>query len=262
MKIVILILTLFLSSCCDRQEVYTQETITSDFKIGKVGSPGNQTPIYKDTVGNVFGYYEYLPKNFNRRDNHALIFYWNGANAISGDGNSQLNNLLTQGLSKNINDGQHYPAIIISAMLSNWKKDDVHPFVSYILKKYKGHYNPQQVYMTGFSAGGGITIRYAADHPKRIAAIVPIAAAVIKPTSNQPSKAMAAIPSWLFHNKGDTKVESWRSISWHKALLNTGGNHKLTLYDSNSHYAWQEVYSNDDMWSWLFSHKKKLASRE
>lgn len=254
MKFILLLLVSSLVACDCSREHLTQVPSSSDYVAGIVGEPGQQTPVYRDSLGNSLGYYEYLPVDYKHHTSQLpLIFYWNGSNAITGNGQGELSNLLTQGLPQYINQGKTYPAIIISAMMPDWKKNDIHPFVDYILRKYQGEYNPQKIYMTGFSAGGGLTIRYAARYPEILAAIVPIAPAVLKPKLGQPSDAMADLPSWMFHNKGDKKVEAWRSEIWHNALLKKGGDHRLTLNDSDSHYAWQSTYDNPDMWHWLFS---------
>lgn len=254
MKFIIILLACVLTACDSFKEELTQVPFSSKFVSGKEGEAGHQTPVYRDTLGNSLGYYEYLPVEFDASSGkNPLIFYWNGGNAIAGNGRDELTNLLTQGLPQYIEQGKHYPAIIISAMLPDWKKNDVHPFVEFILKKYKGLYDHQKIYMTGFSAGGGVTIHYAARFPEKLAAIVPIAPAAREPKFGQPSNKMANVSSWMFHNKGDEIVEAWRSVLWNKKLLETGGDHRITLYDSNSHYAWQVTYDDPKMWAWLFS---------
>jgi predicted peptidase len=254
MRYIVLLLVCLLAACDSSKEELTQVPFSSKFVSGKEGEAGLQTPVYRDTLGNALGYYEYLPIEFYAHSGKSpLIFYWNGGNAIAGNGRNELTNLLTQGLPQYIDQGKHYPAIIISAMLPNWKKNDVHPFVEFIFKKYKGLYDHQKIYMTGFSAGGGVTIRYAARFPEKLAAIVPVAPAVHEPSSDEPSDAMAHVASWIFHNKGDKVVESWRSVLWHEALRKMGGDHRITLTDSNSHYAWQSTYDDPEMWTWLFS---------
>lgn len=226
--------------------------------LGVAGSAGNQTAVFKGDQGNPFGYYEYLPKDFDSSKNlKPLIFYWNGANTITGHGDSQeIIRLLDQGLPMNINNGKNYNAIIISAQLQGWKKVDVYPFVKYILKRYEAVIDSDKIYMTGFSAGGGITARFANDYPDVLAAIVLVAPALHMPKRGRPSKKMAAIPSWIFHNEGDSVVDPVTSIAWHKTLKKIGGDHRLTVYPVNSHYAWQEVYEDKKMWEWLYSKKK------
>ena len=250
MKRIILIIGLTCIAACS--------DISSDIVLHSKGIAGEHTPVPIDTEGNIYGYYEYLPQNFKKDDTKKipLIFFWNGQNAITGDGNNELDNLLIQGLPNLIEEGNHFPAIIISGMLPKWNKSAIHPFVEYILQRYAQHIDTKRIYMTGFSAGGGVTLRYISKHPEAFAAMVPIAPAAQPPESNQPSSAMSRVSSWFFHNSGDMTVEIWRSNIWHKALKEKGGDHKITRPDLDSHYAWQQTYSNPEMWDWLLSKSK------
>lgn len=238
------------------------QEITSNIQFGPAGTPGQQSPVPKNSAGNNLGYMEYLPTNFDLNKVYPIVLYWNGINAINGNGRDELPRLLTQGLPKLINENHHFEAIIVSPMIDmpNWDSELIHNFVNYLLTRYKKNIDLNRVYMTGFSAGGGITMQYAADYPELLAAIVPIAPATPPPNDEQPSKAMASIPSWIFHNSGDLIVEIWRSNLWHKALKDIGGNHKITRPDLDTHYAWEETYTSEKMWTWLLSQKKTPAS--
>ncbi len=250
----------FLSACQCVDKHVALAPPSSNFQAGPVGKAGEQSPVFRDTQGNILGYYEYLPTDFELgKDSLGILFYWNGSNAISGNGRDELTNLLTQGLPQFIHQGRHFPAIIISASVPNWRGNDVRPFVNYILKKYSGSYDTGKVYMSGFSAGGGITVRYAARYPETLTAIVPIAPAAAKPKFYQPSRKMADIPSWFFHNQGDTKVRVWRSELWHEGLKAIGGDHRLTINPGESHYAWQSTFNNPGMWRWLLAQDKSVT---
>jgi len=263
LNLVIIILSLSISSCFQKEQSAKQEQVSSSFISGPKGQSGEHTAIYQDSEGNVYGYYEYLPEQFVESNTDiALLFYWNGSNAITGNGQEDLVKLLTQGLPQLINQDRHFNTIIISAMMNDWKTADIAPFVDYIMKRYKGHFDPNRIYMSGFSAGGGLTIRYAADHAKSLAAIAPIAPAIKAPSFRQPSDNMALVPSWFFHNSADDVVEVWRSRVWHQALIEKGGEHKITIYQKNGHYAWQETYNNPEFWQWLLSKNKAERERE
>ena len=231
---------------------------TSEIKYGTAGNAGEHTPVVRDSSGNILGYMEYLPKEFDADKQYPIVIYWNGINAINGNGIEDLPRLFTQGLPKLINEKHHFKTIILSPMIKmpDWDTKLIHEFVSYALARYDKNIDLNRVYMSGFSAGGGITIQYAADYPNHLAAIVPVSPATAPPNEDQPSKAMASIPSWIFHNSGDLIVEIWRSNLWHKALKDSGGNHKITRPDLDTHYAWKETYTSSNMWEWLLSQSK------
>jgi predicted peptidase len=253
----IIICTAILLCSCKSQ-------VSSKIITGPVGEQAQHTAVERDTQGNLYGYYEYLPINFNpmRKQSYSIIFYWNGKNALTGNGKSDLLKLLNQGLPQYINEGRHYPAIIISAMLPDWEDSDTAPFVDYILKRYSAHIDKSRVYMTGFSAGGGVTVRYIAEHPDHIAAYIAIAPAVPPPTADQPSPSMSQVPSWFIHNSGDMTVQIWRSNHWNKALRDIGGEHRITRPDQETHYAWKKAYSSEETWQWLFSKQKNASYDE
>jgi len=262
LSLIIVTLSLSLSSCFPKEQSAEQEQVSSLFVPGPKGQSGEQTAIYQDSEGNVYGYYEYLPEQFIEFNaDIALLFYWNGSNAITGNGQQDLVKLLSQGLPQLINQDRHFNTIIISAMMRDWKTADIAPFVDYIINRYKGHFDPNRIYMSGFSAGGGITIRYAADHAENLAAIAPIAPAIKAPSFRQPSDIMALVPSWFFHNSADDVVEVWRSRVWHQALIEKGGEHKITIYQKNGHYAWLDTYNNPEFWYWLLA-KTKAGKEE
>jgi predicted peptidase len=226
---------------------------------GVSGNAGLHTPVGVKVVNNSLGFYEYLPKHFDKSiKNLPIVIYWNGQNAGAGNGNKDLGRLLTQGLPHNIDNGTHYPAIIISPMtgFKEWKVINVDPFIEFIIKRYKPYIDEDRLYMTGFSGGGGLTVRYATEHPERLAAIVPVSPAVKFPSKGQPSIEMSMLPSWFFHNEGDPTVSSSRSIAWHEKLLKKSPEHRLTVYKSESHYAWQAAYADQEMWKWLLSKRR------
>jgi len=249
MKFSSIFISLLFISGCDYQ-------VNSRFVEGAAGKAGQQTSIRRDTQGNMLGYYEYLPLDFDSssKNKYSIIFYWNGANAISGDGKKKLSRLLSQGLPKYIKEGKHYPAIIISGQMkrNDWKKIDIHPFVKYILKRYSKKIDLNKIYMTGFSAGGGLTIRYAIENPEILAAIVPVSPASKIKNFKDPSRLLNT-NTWFFHNKGDEKINYNLSVEWHDYLKDKGADHKLTIYDVDGHYAWYQAYSNNKLWTWLLT---------
>lgn len=245
----------FFITGCDKYPV------TSKIQYGVAGKAGQHTAVSRDSEGNPFGYYEYLPKSFvdDKKNQYPVIFYWNGKNAISGNGREELPGLLKQGLPKNIDDGKHYNVIVISAQLyrRDWKTLDVDPFVTYILERYKNIIDSDRVYMSGFSAGGGVTIKYALAHAEKLAAIVPIAPAIRQPDEQDINSVLNNIGVWFFHNRDDDVINVNRSILWHKILSKNYDNNKLTVYEVEGHYAWQQAYASAELWDWLLAKKRR-----
>jgi len=243
------VVLLALLSSCD---------ITSREVKGVAGKAGQQTAVGRDISGNIFGYYEYLPQDFRRGNRYPLVIFWNGYNTMRGDGRSQLHKLLGQGLPYTITHGKQYPFILLSPQIHSNLLHDIDPFVRYLLRRYRDEIDPRRVYMTGFSAGGGVTVRYALQHAHRLAAIVPIAPFFPRPPQYKPGAAMKRLPSWFFHNYQDTAVNPDISRKWTKALGGISNQHRLTIFESPGHQSWQQTYADDSMWQWLLAQQIPL----
>src|SRR5690606_10978160 len=89
------------------------------------GAPGTQTPVYRNTnAGIPYGYYEYLPQNFdvnpNTTQRYQLVIFFSGVGEL-GNGTTDLARLLNpDAVPRIIREGRHFSAIVISAQHSGW----------------------------------------------------------------------------------------------------------------------------------------------
>ena len=166
-----------------------------------LGSPGTQTAVYKNTANGIpFGYYEYLPINYdinlNTNQKYPVVIFFGGVGEL-GNGTTQLHKMLNPDAPPRlINDGRHFPAIVISAQHSGWF-DEVQSkqLYDYIVSRYP--VDLDRVYVTGLSAGGAATWKFARAFPELPAAIVPIAGATQYKT---PVTSLQSLRIWAFHN--------------------------------------------------------------
>jgi predicted peptidase len=84
---------------------------------------------------------------------------------------------------------------------SSWTAASIDAMVEYIKTTHR--VDEDRIYITGLSLGGGGTWTYAAAHPTKVAAIVPIAGTEKALSSIQ---AASQVPTWAFHNFNDTNV--------------------------------------------------------
>jgi predicted peptidase len=129
----------------------------------------------------------YLPSSYagNPTKKYPLILFLHGAGQV-GSGLSGLNNLITDGLPKNIanglqpsavnpKDGQTYEFIVVSPQDANWSPNynTIKYILPNILSKY--HVDTTRIYITGLSAGGdgAWTVMGSGDDPfvRRFAAV-------------------------------------------------------------------------------------------
>jgi predicted peptidase len=187
---------------------------TAQIQNPPFSTAGNQVAVQKGTSNLNFGYYEYLPPNFNTTSGilYPVVLFFHGAGQI-GNGTTQLSNIITVGLPKLLNDNiLDLEAIIISPqtseMFGNFYEGQINEIYNYISTKYPIDLN--RFYVTGLSIGGGNTWVALDKIANKIAAAVPICGAG---NVTNPSPSLRTMPIWAFHNFTDTTVPSFRTIN-------------------------------------------------
>lgn len=211
--------------------------------------PGEQIPIYLSKNASPFGYWEYLPKNFNAKKDFPLVIFLHGLGE-KGDGNKNLGKVLKHGPPKKIKNGYHFPAIVLSPQSSTWwKSNEIDKFLNYAMSKYP--VDKSRIYITGLSMGGGGTWMYARDYHNKLAAILPVCGAA---KASKPEN-LVKLPIWAFHNKNDKVVSVNNTYGWINGIKKAGGNPLMTIYPENGHDAWSKTYDDEKVWDWLFKQK-------
>jgi poly(3-hydroxybutyrate) depolymerase len=149
-----------------------------------------------------------------------------------------------------------FPMFAASPQLTDrngkWAPERVIEVVDYMLAKYP-QIDPDRVYLTGFSYGGGGAWRTAVAYPDRFAAVVPIAG---YGAPNQACK-LKDRPVWAFHGDKDTNVPLAQSQNMVDAIERCGGTQvKLTVYEGVAHQpAWQQAYRDPALIEWLLAQR-------
>jgi predicted peptidase len=134
--------------------------------------------------------------------------------------------------------------------------------------------DPNRIYVTGLSMGGGGTWNFLNQFPERVAASAPICG--VGPTSSFVLGNVLNEPIWAFHGRFDSTVLATVTRNIINSFLvaeglplptypplNTFGPHvqydfpPLDLHYTDmrgSHGIWPEVYNNAAMYDWLFAH--------
>ncbi len=107
-------------------------------------------------------------------------------------------------------------------------------------------------YLMGASMGGYATWQLAMSMPECFSAIVPICGGGMYWNASR----LVNVPVWAFHGEKDTTVLVDESKKMVKAVNNTGGKAKLTIYPENGHDAWSDTYNNLSVYEWLLSNAK------
>ncbi|WP_135554709.1 fibronectin type III domain-containing protein [Paenibacillus cymbidii] len=205
-------------------------------------------------------YWAYAPEDYYKNqdaDFPLLVFLHGGGQKGPG-----INKVLEAGPPQQIAAGQELPFIVISPQLpgnfSGWNTAGfIDTFVEHARALYRE--DPKRIYVTGLSLGGGGTFYYAAEHPEKVAAIVPIAAVTTLTSTNACN--VRAIPIWAFHNSNDPAVPratgTERMLNWINACTPPPSPTPLyTIYQSNVHGGWEETYNNPNVYAWLLGKSK------
>lgn len=226
------------------------------------GQSQTLTPRYFSICPNSKGFYEYLPAGYNPSSSkkYPLIVFFHGS-WESGNGTSaQMPRVLTIGLPHLLANGtfpksftvnhQQYSFIVLTPQfvgLANFI--DIDSILNYVQK----HYNVDlgRIYLTGLSLGGNPVWDYPAtsvSKGKRIAAIVPVAAAYEIYQQGPENIAAAHVPVFATHNRYDNQIPyTWTTtnVNTIDSLTNPLANPKAldTIFPASGHDAWTTTYN-------------------
>lgn len=203
-----------------------------------------------------YNYVLYLPEGYDPDDTEKtwpVIYFFHGIGEIGED----LNQLLSYGVLRYLNNGGKLDAIVIAPQCptgSHWADDDrevekLVQFVPEMTQKYR--IDTDRMYLTGLSMGGRCTWKLALAMPDTFAAI----AVVCGRTNTYEFETIQNMPIWMFHGAQDATV-SFNNITKNiLPVLNETGHryYKLTVYPTKGHDIWNTVYDRADVYDWLLS---------
>lgn len=213
---------------------------------------------YSSMVGRVrVNYLLYAPAAYgkDRARRWPLIVFLHGG----GERGDDPELLTRQPLPKTLAVSTSFPAVVVSPQLPlrfiYWS-DLIDP-VDVLVQRLERRYliDSRRVYLTGLSTGGFGTWEYGLRHPRRFAALVPIAGGYRQGGVPRTICALRDVPIWAFHGASDTVVPPYDSEILVKALRACGSKVvRLTLYAGVDHYgSWPRAYADPALWRWLFS---------
>ncbi len=238
---------------------------------------GQQVP--KMTPGGR-GYLEYLPSGYaSSAELYPCIVFLHGAGE-RGDGTpAQLTRVTANGTPKFIKNGatmcftvngKTECFIVLSPQQTTNKWSwigDIIPFMKFALANYR--IDPDRLYLTGLSMGGGWPGTYDVNNdPNIIAAFAPVSTT----GDFQLSKVTAArkIPVWAFHGdqdkaftlqQGKSPINGMNSVGANPAPMFTivpGGSHGGSTWDKT--FSPTHTYYNPNMYEWFLTQKRGVAT--
>ena len=111
-----------------------------------------------------------------------------------------------------------------------------------------------RVVITGYSMGGEGSIRYAALHPERIAAVAPAAgSAVIVP---EDAPVLAGMGVWMFQGETDNISTTELARRMIAAIRANGGNPRYTEYAGVGHGMLGRVFEDPEVMTWMLDQRR------
>lgn len=113
--------------------------------------------------------------------------------------------------------------------------------------------DPDRIYLVGVSMGGIGAWAFAAQHPDRFAAIVPICSS----GRTDSVKPLTRLPIWCFHGTDDPLISVENPRRLIAALREAGGKPRYTEYPGVGHDSYRTAFQEPDLLPWLFQQSKR-----
>lgn len=199
-----------------------------------------------------YQYQIYFPKDYKAEGQQKwpLILFLHGA----GERGNDLELVKLQGLPNYLRKREDFPFVVAYPQCpprSYWDVSLLNEWLEEVLTQVRADHS--RVYLTGISMGGYGTWHWAAAHPEKFAAIIPICG------GGEPAQAkrLAKLPVWAFHGAKDNIVPLRETLRMTEALEKAGGKVKLTIYPDLYHDSWTKTYHNEEIYDWLREHKQE-----
>ncbi len=196
------------------------------------------------------------PKEYKQGERYPVLFFFHGA----GTRGSDMNKLLNNSFFTHIEVHDSFPFVVVAPLCTENTWFDLFERLKKLVKEIAAadFADSSRIYAIGASMGGYATWQLGMSLPEVFAAIVPICGGGMY--WNAPR--LKSVPVWAFHGEKDHVVLVEETKKMVAAVEKAGGNVKMTLYPENKHDAWTDTYRNDEVFTWMLSHKKGGACVE
>lgn len=205
----------------------------------------------------------YLPKEYTanaEKRRWPLVLFLHGRWHRGSD----LALVRTSGIPKLIDDGAHFPFIVVAPQCNPeniWNTEALLRLVEHVQGKF--NVDQDRIYVSGFEIGGYATWELAATNPDRFAAIVPFSG---YPQFKPPlSQWLSRMHCWAFIDQNDRNSSYSELYSYEfPAHWKNGGDARLTKLapqDQSLSEKWTEVYERANVFEWMLQKKRRALLR-
>jgi len=198
-------------------------------------------------------YLLYLPDAYEQEpeSEFPLLLFLHGG----GESGNKLEKVKTHGPPSMIEEGHTFPFLVLTPQNPHpkkfWNETALIALLNTIEKEYR--VDKSRVWIAGLSRGGYGAWRLAIQYPDRFAALV----AICGETPDHYAGWLGQMPIWVFHGEKDRTISIRESDEMVAALKKNGNPVRYTKYPDTGHNAWDQAFSNPELYTWLLKQKKK-----
>lgn len=209
--------------------------------------------VYKGPEGEG-KYVVFVPRAYKGDKEFPLILFLHGSGSTGNDGQKQIGN----GLAPAVRKAEDFPFLVVfpQSQEKTWKADSTDGKRALaILAEVQKAYNvdSKRIFLTGLSMGGAGTWSFAAAHPEKWAAIVPLCG---RGDVTQVSK-VKDLPTWIFIGDKDSPALVDNNREMIKALKAAGSTARYQEYAGVGHNCWDQAYATRELFDWLLQQRRK-----
>jgi predicted peptidase len=198
-------------------------------------------------------YLLYLPEAYEAEQGTAfpLLLFLHGG----GESGDHIEMVKTHGPPSMIEEGRKFPFLVLSPQNPHprkfWNETALIALLDNIEQEYR--VDPSRVWVAGMSRGGYGAWRLAIQYPERFAALV----AICGETPDHYAGWLGDMPIWVFHGEEDRTISIKESDEMVAALRKHGNPVRYTKYPDTGHNAWDQAFSDPELYTWLMAQKKQ-----
>ncbi len=186
------------------------------------------------------------------KESYPLVVFLHGG----GESGDDIELVKRHGFPKLISEGRDFPFYVFAPqnpyLQGLWDDRMVNHMVDKLVDSL--NVDVKRIYLVGLSRGGNGIWRLAINNPDKYAAMISICAASIP---IQYLKRTPLLPVWFFHGEKDTAVPVAQTIQAYERMKQLNSNVRITLYPEAGHNSWTQTFNNDEIYTWLLSHRLK-----
>jgi len=204
---------------------------------------------YTDATGTT-PYRLYVPPTYDPAQQYPLVLFLHGAGELGTDNLKQINSNINN-LFNHVKMPQ-YESLLVAPQASGWwngtEVTRAHAIVQLLQTQY--NINPDQVFCTGLSMGGGGTWNMGMLFAESFDAFVPICGTGGVSNATQ----ICSRPIWAFHAADDPVVSVTTTRTSVQNIRNEGYDPLYTEYPTGGHGIWGTVYNTTALYEWMYSY--------